>query len=81
MQKSVSLFLSSTNMNIIESLHHMKEHPQISNSLRFESHSSKSFKVRPISDLRGLYGIKIQGLTSLDPNFSNFHDRFLERKY
>ena len=52
----------------------MKEHPKISNSLQFESHSSKSFKVRPISDLRDLYGNKIQGQTSLDPNFCNLHD-------
>ena len=52
----------------------MKEHPQISNFLQFESHSSKSFNVRAISDLRDLYGNKIQGLTSLDSNFCNLHD-------
>ena len=34
------LFLSYTNMNC---LHHVKEHPKISNFLQFESHSSKSF--------------------------------------
>ena len=39
----------------------MKEYPKISNFLQFESHSSKSFKVRAISDLRDLYGNKIQG--------------------
>ena len=55
----------------MESLHHVKEHPRISNLLQFESHSSKSFKVRAISDLRDLYGNKIQGLTSLDFNFFN----------
>ena len=41
MQKGVSLFLSYTNMNKINSLHHMKEYPKISNFLQFESHSSK----------------------------------------
>ena len=40
MQKGVSLFLSYTNMNKMNSLHHMKEHPKISNILQFESHSS-----------------------------------------
>ena len=34
-----------------------------------------------ISDLRDLYGNKIQGLSSLDSNFCNLHDRFLGRKY
>ena len=61
-------------MNKIKSLHHVKEHPKISIFLLFESHSSKSFKVRAISDLRDLYGNKIQGLTSLDSNFCNLHD-------
>ena len=46
--KGVSLFLSYINMNTINSLHHVKEHPKISNFLQFESHSSKSFKVRAI---------------------------------
>ena len=64
-QKGVSLFLLYTNMNKMNSLHHMEAHPQISNFLQFESHSSKSFKVRAVSDLRDLYGNKIQGLTSL----------------
>ena len=41
MQKGVSLFLSYTNMTKMNSLHHMKEYPQISNFLQFESHSSK----------------------------------------
>ena len=52
-------------MNNMNSLHHVKEHPKISNFLQFESHSSKCFKVRAISDLRDLYENKIQGLTSL----------------
>ena len=39
-------------MNKMNGLHHVKEHPKISNLLQFESHSSKSFKVRAISDLR-----------------------------
>ena len=64
MQKGVSSFLSYTNMNKSNSLHHMKEYPKISNYLQFESHSSKTFKVKAISDLRNLYGSKIQGLTS-----------------
>ena len=79
--KGVSLFLSYTNMNKMNSLHHVKEHPKISNFLQFESHSSKSFKVRAISDLRDLYGNNIQGLTSLDSNFCNLYDWFLGRKY
>ena len=37
MQKGVSLFFSYTNMKKIELLHHMKEHPKISNFLQFES--------------------------------------------
>ena len=37
MQKGVSLFLSYTNMNKMNSLHHMEAHPQISNFLQFES--------------------------------------------
>ena len=37
MQKGVSLFLSYKNMNKMNSLHHMKEHPKISNFLQFES--------------------------------------------
>ena len=41
MQKDVSLFLSYTNMNKMNNLHHMKEHP---NFLQFESHSSKCVK-------------------------------------
>ena len=73
MQKGASLFLSYTNTNKIDSLHHVKEHPIISNFLQFESHSSKCVKVRAISDLRDLYGDKIQGLTATtgSPNFSN----------
>ena len=74
MQKGVSLFLSYRNMNKMNSLHHVKEYPKISNFLQFESHSSKSFKVRAISDLRDLYGNNIQGLTSLDCNFCNLYD-------
>ena len=72
-QKGVSLFLPYTNMNKIKSLHHVKDHLKISNFLQFESHSSKCFTVRAtcISDLRDLYGNKIQGLTSLHPNFCN----------
>ena len=46
--KGVFLFLSYTNMNKMNSLYHVKEHPKISNFLQFESHSSKSFKVRAI---------------------------------
>ena len=46
MQKGVSLFLSYTNMNKMNSLHHMKEHSKISNFLQFESHSSKCDKDR-----------------------------------
>ena len=72
--KGVSLFFSYTDMTKINSLHHVEEHPKISNFLQFESHSSKSFKVRAISDLRDLYGNKIQGLTSLDSNCFNLHD-------
>ena len=68
-------------MNKMNSLHNVKEHSKISNFLQFESHSSKCFKVRAISDLRDLYGNKIQGLTSLDSNFFNLHDLFLGRKY
>ena len=74
MQKGMSLSVSYTNMYKIKSLRHMKEHLKISNFLQFEGHSSKSFKVRAISDLRDLYGNKIQGLTSLDPNFCNLHN-------
>ena len=65
MQKGVSLFLSYTNMNKMNSLHHVKEHPKISNFLQFESHSSKCFNVRAIRVLRDLYENKVQGLTSL----------------
>ena len=43
-------------MNKMNSLHHVKENPKISNFLQIESHSSKNFKVRAISDLRDLYG-------------------------
>ena len=46
--KGMSLFLSYTNMNTINSLYHVKEHPKISNFLKFESHSSNSFKVKAI---------------------------------
>ena len=38
-------------MNKMNSLQYVKEHPKISNFLQFESHSSKSFKVRAISGL------------------------------
>ena len=41
----------------------------------------KSFKVRAISDLRHLYGNKIQGPRRLDSNFCNLYDWFLGRKY
>ena len=53
--KGMSLFLLYTNMNIMNGLHQMKEHPKISNFLQFESHSSKSFKVKATSVLRDLY--------------------------
>ena len=33
-------------MNKMNSLHHMEEHPKISNFLQFESNSSKRVKVR-----------------------------------
>ena len=79
MQKGVSLFLSYTNMNKVNSLHQAKELPKI--SLQFEAYTSKNFKVRAVSDLRDLYVNKIQGLTSLDSNFCNLYDRFLGRKY
>ena len=46
--KGVSLFLLYTNMNKMNGLHHVKEHPKITNFLQFESHSSKRFKVRAI---------------------------------
>ena len=59
MQKGMSLFLLYTNMNKMNSLHHMKEYPQIRNFLQFESHSSKCV------NLRDLYGNEIQDLTSL----------------
>ena len=80
MQKGMSLFLSYTSMNKMNSLHHVKEHPKISNFLQFESHSSKSFKVRAILDLRDLYGNNIEGLTSLDSNFCNLYDWFFNRE-
>ena len=35
--KGVSLFLSYTNMNTMNNLHHVKEHPKISDFLQFES--------------------------------------------
>ena len=48
----------------MNSLHHMKEYPKISNFLQFESHCSKCVKVRAtLKDLRDLYG-NSQGLTS-----------------
>ena len=59
-------------MNTVNSLHHVKEHPKFSNFLQFESQRSKSFKVRAISDLRDLYGNKIQGLSSLAFMFYTF---------
>ena len=58
--KGVSLFLSHTNMNQMNSLHHVKELPQISNFLQFESYSSKCFKVRAISDLRDFICMEIR---------------------
>ena len=61
-------------MNKMNSLQYVKEHPKISNFLRFERHSIKSFIVRTSSDLRDLDGNKIQGLSSLDSNFFNLHD-------
>ena len=72
--KGVSVFLSYTNINEMNSLHHVKEHPKISNFLQFESQSSQCFKVTAISNLRDLYGNKIQALTSLDSNFFNLRD-------
>ena len=59
-RKDMSSLLSHTNMNKVNSLHHVKEHLKISNFLQFESHRSKTFKVRAISDLRDLYENKIQ---------------------
>ena len=53
----------------MNSLQYVKEHPKIRNFLQFESHSSRSFKVGAISDLRDLYGNTIQGLSCLDSNF------------
>ena len=41
--KDVSLFLSYTNMNKVNCLHHVKEHPKVINFLQFESHRSKMF--------------------------------------
>ena len=70
--KGVSLFLSYTKMNKVNSLHHVKEHPKIRNFLQFESHSSNTFKVTAISDLRNLYENKIQGLSSLTFMFYTF---------
>ena len=53
-------------MNKMNSSHHMNEYTKMSNFLQFECHSSKCFKVRAIiSDLRDLYGNKIQSPTSL----------------
>ena len=63
-------------MNKINSLHHVKEHPQISNFLQFESHSSKRFKVRAIGDLRDLYGNKTgtpNGPSTLVSAFAEIH--------
>ena len=45
MQKCMSLFLLYTNMNQMNSLHHMKEYPKISNFPQLESHSSKCSKL------------------------------------
>ena len=70
--KGVSLLLSYTNMNQMNGLHHVKEHPKISNFLQFESHRSKTFKVRAILVLRDLYENKIQGLSSLSFMFNTF---------
>ena len=67
MQKGVSLFLLYTNMNKMNSLHHMKEYTKNSNFLQFESHS-KSLKVRAISDLRDFYGNTICALQIVAPN-------------
>ena len=47
-------------MNKMNSLQYVKEHPKISKYLQFESHTSKILNVRAISDLRDLYGNKIQ---------------------
>ena len=44
--KGVSLFFSYTNMNKMNSLRYVKEHPKSSNFLQFESHSSKSFRFK-----------------------------------
>ena len=68
MQKGVSLFLLYTNMNKMNSLHHMKEYTKSSNFLQFESHS-KSLKVRAIfADLRDLHGNNICALQIVAPN-------------
>ena len=69
----VFIFLSYTIMNKINSLHHVKDPPKIRNFLQFQSHSSKSFKVGAISDLRDLEKNMIQRLISLDSNFFNLH--------
>ena len=44
----------------MNSLHHVKELSKISNFLQFESYSSKCFEVKAISNLRDLYGNKMQ---------------------
>ena len=49
-KKACPHFFFYTNMKKIKRLHHVKEHPKISSFLQFESHSSKSFKDRAISD-------------------------------
>ena len=48
--KGVTLFLSYTNINKTNSLHHVKNVPKLAPFPQFESRS-KCFKVRAISDL------------------------------
>ena len=53
--KGVSLY---TNMNKMNSLQYLKENTKTCTFLQFESHSSKSSKVRAISDLKGNKGLQ-----------------------
>ena len=55
-------------MNEMNSLHNVKEHYKISNFLQLRV---IAVRVRTISDLRDLYGNKIQGLSSFNSNFFN----------
>ena len=54
-------------MNQMNSSHHVKEHPKISNFLQFESQAVNVSKLElAVSDLRDLYGSP----TSVDPTVS-----------